>query len=406
MNDWQAHETMPELEALRLDDPTRASLKAKRRVRAKISQPRTLRSWPAERRALVTEWLKRSKSAAPRWVDWLKWANPRVQLAVEALQGLLLCGWIEIEEVNNQQTRGVWQPAQIFWRDLNAIRAELGLADPEDLRREREAARIFRADDERLLALESALAEAPAQTVLARRELAEALSVWLQTQRMGTRRNFAQEARGNTKGISAAEWRWLAQSVDLAACGIDEHQPLIRLGGAGQLLRDGRLVCDLDALAGYIALTPANFHAVTALAGIHTLRVIENLTSFENQLAKRTPGELLIWLPGYAAVWWLDALAALVRHLPGQVFIACDCDPWGIELALRTGFVIEQQNRVWQPWRMDAATLRACKTLIPLSDADRRKLDQLLARDLPPALRELAQAQYDLSAKAEQEQYL
>ncbi len=58
------------------------------------------------------------------------------------------------------------------------------------------------------------------------------------------------------------------------------------------------------------------------------------------------------------------------------------------------------------PRLMDAATLRACKRLTPLSEADRRKLDQLMVGDLPPGLRALAQAQYDLSATAEQEQYL
>lgn len=406
MSDWTPHELGAELEILRLDDPGRSSLKARRRVRAKVVQARSIQNWPAERRALLVEWLKRSKSESPRWQDLLKWANPRVQLAVDTLQGLLLSGWVEVEEIKNQQTRGVWQPMFVAWRSLDDLRGELGLIDPEAQRQQREAARIFRADDERLVPMEMALAQVPAQAILARRQLADKLAQWLREQKNGTRRNFAQEARGATKGITPAEWRWLEQTIDLTVCGIDEHQPLIRLGGAGQLLRDEQCLCDLGVLTGYLALTPDNLLAVTGLSKVKRLCVIENLTSFESQVAKRIPGEMVIWLPGYAAAWWLDAFAALVRQVFGEVWIACDCDPWGIELAMRTAQVVEQQGKAWQPWMMGADTLRACKTLIPLSEADRLKLHLLLVADLPPILRELAQAQYDLSAKAEQEQYL
>lgn len=406
MSDWTPHELGAELEVFRLDDPSRSSLKARRRVRAKVTQARSIQNWPAERRVLLVEWLKRSKSESPRWQDLLKWANPRVQLAVDTLQGLLLSGWVEVEEIKNQQTRGVWQPMFVTWRSLDDLRGELGLIDPEAQRQQREAARIFRADDERLVSLEMALAQVPAQVVMARRQLADALCDWLRLERSGTRRHFAQAARGLTKGITTAEWAWLASTVDLATCGISEHQPLVCLGGTGQLLRGELCLCDLAALTGYLALTPDNLLATTGLSKVERLCVIENLTSFESQVAKRIPGEMVIWLPGYAAVWWLDAFAALVRLISGEVWIACDCDPWGIELAMRTAQMVELQGKTWRAWMMDADTLRTCKTLIPLTEADRRKLYQLLAAELPPILRELAQAQHDLSAKAEQEQYL
>lgn len=410
MRGWLPHESVPELETLRLDDPNRVSLKGRRRVRARVAGPQSLRDWPSERRALVVEWLERSKSVSPRWVKWMEWAKSSEQLAEDTLQGLLLRGWIEVEEVKNQQTRGVWHSVQIHWRDLKAIRAELGLVDLDMQRMQRDAAKVFHANDERLIPLEAALANLAPQlsldAVLARRQLAESLCVWLQAQGSGTRRNFEHEARGKTKSITPSEWRWLEHTVDLEACNIFKHQPLILLGGMGQLLRDGQPMCSFDLLAGYLALTPANFEAMSGVSGIHTLRVIENLTSFETYLAKRVAGELLIWLPGYAAAWWLDAFAALVRHVPGQVLIACDCDPWGIELAMRTEKVVEQQNKTWQPWLMDAATLYACTVRDVLNGKDRDKLDQLLAGDLPQTLRELAHAQYDLSAKAEQEQYL
>lgn len=406
MRGWQPHELVPELETLRLDDPNRISLKGRRRVRAKAAGPQSLRDWPVERRALLVEWLKRSRAESPRWQVLLEWANPRVQLAVDTLLGLLLRGWVETEEVKGQQTRGVWQPVQVHWCDLDGLRAELGLADPEAQRQQRENARRFWAEDERLLPLEAALAEAPAQTVLARRVLADALAIWLREQRSGTRRDFAQKVRGATKAVSQAEWRWLAQVVDLAACGIHEHQPLFYLGGCGQLLQCGQTLCRVDWLAGHLALTPASLYALNGVTEVHVLRVIENLTSFERRAAMKVPGELVVWLPGYAAPWWLDAFSALVRLTSAQVFIACDCDPWGIELALHAGKVVSSAGGRWQPWLMAAETLRRCKILRPLSEADRRKLDQLLTGDLLTELRELAQAQYDLSAKAEQEQYL
>lgn len=407
MKEWMPHELLGDVEVKRIDDPHRVSLNAKRLLRARVKQPKTLRAWPQDYRRLASMWLTRSKTVSPRWQHLLNWAKADVTQAEAVLQSLLLHGWIEIEEIKSQQTRGVWQTVRVGWLFLDQLRAELGLVNPQSQRNEREAARIFQAEDERLIGLEVGLLDVAAQSVILRRELVDGLVQWLKEERVGTRRNFSLAVRPSTKEISKSEWRWLGEYVDLNACGIYEHKSLIYLGGNAEFCRADQTLFHLGKIDGYLAITVEMMHSLDAIKGVNVIKVIENLTSFENQLAQAQTGELFIWLPGYAAQWWLDAFASIVRLAGSEVLIACDCDPWGIELAMRTARVVMAQNKRWVPWYMDDMVLRTCKKRLPLTEIDRRKLAALLLNsELPDALQKLAHAQLELSAKAEQEQYL
>ncbi|GGP25409.1 DUF2399 domain-containing protein [Silvimonas amylolytica] len=407
VEDWRAHESLPGALTLRLGDPARASLSDRRRVRGEVDTPQSLADWPQERRALLIEWLKQTRSEHPKWVALLDQAgSQRHHLAVDALLGLLLRGWIEYEEVTSRALRGSWQPRSLTWLDLNALREHLGLKDPAAERARRENQRWLAVGDERLLALAMALAGSPARSISARRQLCDALVRWLQQGKRGTRRHFAQFARDRTKAIHTAEWQWLAQHVDLPACGISEHAPMMTLGGRCTLIAKGYVLIDLAVMPQHMALTPVSLAHCDQLAGVLQISIVENLTSFTQACEQARAGELVLWQPGYVASWWLQGLQHLVKLAQCPVRIACDCDPWGIDLAMRAGAAVSQAGGHWQPWRMDAATLNACRHRIELTDADRRKLEQILLQDLPPELAALAQEMDRLSQKAEQEQYL
>ncbi|WP_283150972.1 hypothetical protein [Silvimonas soli] len=405
--DWRAHESQPGIEILSLGEPGRDAAPEKRRLRAALNAPQSLADWPRERRALLLEWLKQTRSEHPKWMVLLDWAGPKRQhLAVEALLGLLLRGWIEIEEVSSRIAPGSWQPKSLTWRDLSALREEMGLADPAAEKAKRENLRWFGVTDERLLALSLALAGSTSQSVPSRRQLCDGLAQWLAQGRSGTRSQFAQFVRSRTRLIHDAEWQWLNEHVDLAACGISAHAPLLTLGGNCTLVANGWVMLDLSLLPQHVAMTPANVATCDQIIGIQQITIVENLSAFASVCQQAGAGELVIWLPGYVAPWWLDSVRHLLALAKVPVRISCDCDPWGIELALKAGALASQTGGIWQPWPMDEATLMQCDHRLPLTDADRRKLETLLAGKLPSSLAGLAQSMDQLSQKAGQEQYL
>ncbi|MBB5192492.1 hypothetical protein HNQ50_003233 [Silvimonas terrae] len=402
--DWRAHESRPGLLTLGLADAPAGM--GRRRVRADLDEPQALADWPRDRRQLLRDWLKQTRAEHPKWIALLDQAGPEQQtLAVEALLGLLLRGWIEIEEVSSRASAGVWQPRSVSWLDLPALRAQVGLLDPVAEKAKRENLRWMSVSDERLLNIQLALAGSPARAVPARRQLCDALARWLTQGREGSRELFARFAR-SVGSIHPAEWQWLAEHVDLVACGISAHAPLLLLGGRCTLIARGYVLVDLAALPQYLGLTPQSIAACDQLAGVQQLCVIENLSTFARACERAEPGALILYQPGYATPGWLESLRHLVRLAGCHVSISCDCDPWGIALALQTGAAVSQAGAQWQTSGMDTATLISCPQRADLTDADRRRLEPLLTSSLPPELAALAQEMDRLGQKAEQEQYL
>jgi hypothetical protein len=205
--------------------------------------------------------------------------------------------------------------------------------------------------------------------------------------------------------VSDAEWRWLEESVDLAAYAIERHTPLLLLAAPLQLeLPDGRL--SLSVSPDFTALTPSTIaSALAANTCPAQWRLVENRTSFERQARNRETGTAVVWLPGYPPSWWCEAMAKLLSLAPAPAEIACDPDPAGIAIALEAAQVWEQAALPWRAWRMEAARLADLESRAALNTTDR----EILARvrpGLPPMLAELAEWMLEHGEKGEQEGYL
>lgn len=335
--------------------------------------------WPAAWREVATRWLRRD-SARGKWPTLLAAAgNEAYETAHDVLDALLAAGWIVVDEAFQQ---GRWQPVWIEFLDLPALRAALGLPAPGATKAAQEAARVAL-----FAALERWNAD-PARPAQA------------------TRRDFAQYARGDTKGISTAEWDWLETQADLAACGIAGHTPLLCIAAPLNLfLPQGRL--DLAATPDFLGIPPAVLTAATGGdAAVSHWTLVENRTSFERVARRRAANEGVLWLPGFPPGWWQAAVARLLALAPAPARMACDPDPAGIEIALTAGKSWEAAGLDWQPWRMDAADLDRLPVCKPLTPRDHERLAALLAGNLPDRLRALALALQAGGEKGEQEGYL
>ena len=328
----------------------------------------------------------------------------RSMLADRLLQRLLREGAVEIEESHE---RGHWWPRQVRFIAPAALRAGLGLAEPDAARQAYLDARSRPLCHPALARAAEALDALPPARGLPRLELLLALDTWNAEQRSGTWRDFALFARGHTKQISEAEKAWLADEAGLADFRISAHTPLLRLRAPSIIRLPGGEIA-LGAQPDFAALTPATVAAISgARQPPRVWHVVENLSSFERVARACAADEGALWLPGYPPSWWQQAVATLLRHLPAPARIACDPDPDGIAIALQAGSLWSAAGLPWQPWRMGPAELLGLPTHRPLDLRDRQLLASLRAgTPLPPGLAALAEALLQLSGKGEQEGYL
>ena len=340
-------------------------------------------AWPVAWRALAARWLRRD-SARAKWPTLLASAGgDAFETAHDVLDALRAGGWVAVEEAFQQ---GRWQALWIEFLDLPALRAALGLPAPGAAKAAQEAARAA------LLAALERWNVDPARPAQA------------------TRRDFALFARGDTKGITTAEWDWLETQADLAACGIAGHTPLLCIAAPLNLfLPQGRL--DLAATPDFLGIPPAVLTAASGGdAAVRHWTLVENRTSFERVARRRAANEGVLWLPGFPPGWWQAAVARLLALAPAPARMACDPDPAGIEIALTAGKSWEAAGLDWQPWCMDAADLHSLTARKPLTARDLERLAALLAADsphkLPDPLRALALSLQAGGEKGEQEGYL
>ena len=164
----------------------------------------------------------------------------------------------------------------------------------------------------------------PLSRRLQRFNLLNSLSLWRDEKRASTRRDFALLARGDSKGITTAEWNWLAAAVDLEKSGIFEHTPHLLIAGPIRL-HTATGIIDLNASADWSALTPETIATAQRCDGQpHAWRLIENLTSFERSARQRTPDMAVVWLPGFPPSWWQECMRRLLIAAPAPAEIACD----------------------------------------------------------------------------------
>jgi hypothetical protein len=207
-----------------------------------------------------------------------------------------------------------------------------------------------------------------------RSALAQALDAWIDAGRSGTRYDFALFATGKTKGITKADWEWLSHLGALEAASIVDHEPLLLVAGQWTLNFRGGARIDVGAHSAPIGIAASCIDAAQTIVGVHTWIVIENRTVFD-RAARLGSHSAIIWTPGYSPIWWLRAVAGLLKLAPAKALIACDPDPAGIAIALRVARLWVDRDIGWQPAGMDAAALEALPRRWPLSSVDLGILD-------------------------------
>jgi hypothetical protein len=381
-----------------------------RGIRSRFDQRRTKRyrhaehcdavpltKWPGEWKRLAIAWLRSAGSSIGQGSLFKAAGNAR-HLAYDVLDALLESGWIELED---RFSRGAWMPYRLTWTAADDLREVLGVP-------RRDTAEAARFDalgkppyDPRLMALHESLRGKPTRVVLLRAALLVRLDEWLQSERTGTRQQFSHFARGHTKSISQSEWDWLSAHTDLEEAGISRHTPAIYLRAPMVLITDsGRI--DLKAVPDLIGLSPGTVKAVRAIEGSACRwLLVENRTSFEDVARRAGGSDAVVWLPGFAPSWWLDAMAHLLALFPGDARIAADPDPAGIDIALRAGALWQTK---WEPWAMSKEALESLTRTMTLNDYDRERL--AIHREspaLPSGLQALAKAMSEANKKGEQE---
>jgi hypothetical protein len=386
-----------------LTPPGRVTLKGRRLRRAAAADPSRLVIMPSEWIRLLTTWLRpvAREGMRRRWAILLKEAgNNRVSHAHELLQLLLACGAVTVDE---RFERGQWHIREVEFHAPAGLRTTLGLPDPQEAATRWAATSGIQFSHPELAAAREALQDLPARTALTRLELLQALQRWHDDgHRSGTLRDFAYFARGATKAVSDAEWRWLAERVDLAGFGLAAHTPLL-LVSAPLALRVGEHRFALSARP-FLGLAPDTFVEAIGEGTIECWHLVENRTSFERLCREGRAATL--WLPGYPPTWWREAVALLLALAPAPARIACDPDPAGIAIALAAGEVWQDAQLSWEPWRMDAALLASLPHRQPLTAHDRTRLTVLMDKALPSTLAELAQWMLEHGEKGEQEGFL
>ena len=385
-----------------LDVGAKTTLRGRRLRRAMNADARVIATWPAAWRDLLLQWL--DGAAKRRWNTLLERAgNAGFGLAHELLDALLRAGWVETDE---SRERGQWKIQQVTFIERTALRAALGLPDAEALLAQLTSDLSTPPQAARLMPLWAELAEYPPARGLERCALLRKLDAWIADNRFGTRRDFAWFARGATKAVSSAEWKWLESLADFGALGIEKHTPALWLR-APLTLRFGAKNIDLCAIPDIIGLSPETLKLLDGVDGdIGCWRLVENRTSFERAAREHGGADGVIWLPGFAPSWWKTSVERLLKCKPAAAQIACDPDPAGIHIALDAGALWQACGLAWSPWKMDAHELMQLDTRLPLSCHDKVLLQQMTARNLPGVLRELANWMTAHGEKGEQEGYL
>lgn len=389
---------------INLDVGAKSTLKGRRkRYRPKTSG--RLDALPEPWRALLKRWLRRGERC--KWETLLKDGGAQhIGVAHALLDWLLRNGWIAIEETRR---RTQWWPLWVEFQEVRVLLGSLGLPNAIAERDRFAQALLDAPRHAELASAVDALSDLQPRSALARLALLHALARWDGERDMDahtTRRDFAHFARGDTKGVTAAEWEWLEAQTDLAGFGIAEHAPLLLLAAPITLaLPNGDLA--LGAATNFIGLPPAVIAAATAAAGtVANWRVVENRTSFERVARQYGKTEGVVWLPGFAPGWWREAVSRMVALVPAPALIACDPDPAGIEICQSVGEIWESEGLPWAPWRMTERDLLSLTQCRALTDNDRERLARLKHIRLEPHLRALAEMLDRLGRKGEQEGFL
>lgn len=386
---------------LQMDVGAKSTVRGKRRRRAFRQQSEGIALWSSERKLLLKDWVK-GVSANKRWNALLKAAGSnRFAEANDLMQALLEFGWIEVQE---RRVHGRWEPVQVDFLALEPLRELLGLKNRDKLAQQQQDVNATKFSNEQLELMRQELSVMPPERAVKRYELLLALSKWQEQQYFGSRRDFSQFARGQTKAVSSSEWKWLSEGLDLNEWNIDRHTATLYISGSICLhFADGDL--DLKVVPDFIALTPETIKSIQSISN-NPLRwiIVENQTCFEKLARQTCQDEAVLWVPGHPPTWWKEAVARFVSLCPVPAKISCDPDPAGIQIALTVGQIWNDVKCQWEPWKMSTVELQKLKHGISITDKDRVLLDGLLCKSLPVQLLELATEMKHSGTKGEQEE--
>jgi len=393
-----------------------------RERQAAVPVPQALPLLDTGQRALLQRWARGDSAQRKRATLLGETGVQSIEQAEALCERLLSDGWIARHE---RLVGGHWQWESIAWRDLPRLQQLLGIAGPAE-RRARRTQQLADAqawmqarsqatdrppDPDLLDELGRALEQLAGDTGLRadaldnRLALLRALVDWHDAGAQGTRRDFALRARGGTKALGEADWRWLQSQFDLERLRITRFVPLAWLAGDLRLHWDDQAV-DLRALhcAG---LPLADLDRASAASGPARWWLLENRASFERQAQQRVPGLALLWLPGRPSAAWLDTVSHLLALAPAPAWISADADPAGVDIACTAGARWRDRGLAWEAHQMGPAELQATAQHWPLNTHDRQLLARLLQRaELPATLRTLCEAMQQTGRKAEQEGWL
>jgi hypothetical protein len=321
-------------------------------------------------------------------------------LASTLLQELLKAGLVEVEE--NRQ-RSAWETRWVCFLSEPELRVILGLEDPAAIRSEWEIEAAVLLQDGRLRLARVSLEALQPRHALRRSKLLRSLETWAREGRSGTRRDFSQYARQDTKAISKAEWQWLEQHVNLPSFGVEQHTPALWLRAPLRLYSQN-LVLDLHLVEDCIALTPKTLQKLDRCEGsVPCWRLVENRTSFERVARRYGDSDGVLWVPGSAPSWWKQVVRHLLDLCPAPAWIACDPDPSGVQILLDLLPLWSDQKLNWSAWRMDVETLSRMSVRKSLTPEDREILARLRQTGLPSGLDALLAWMDENGQKGEQE---
>lgn len=390
---------------------------------AKAAVPAQLSMLSPDQTALLQKWA-RVEAARRGRPALMKEAGPAsIEVAEGLCDKLLREGWISRRE---RLVGGAWQWDTITWRELARLQSLLGLTSQAQRAEQRsslvEQARAWldeRRDQPSTNSLDPDLLDELVRAfdviegdrsmrldqLNLRIALLKAVSAWRDAGLQGNRRDFALYARGTTKAIAEADWRWLESEFDLDRLRITRFAQVIWLAGDLNIRWEDQST-NLAPMQ-FAGLPLADLARAQSISAPTRWWLIENRTSFERQACERIAGVVLVWMPGRPSSEWLATVGRSLELAPAPAWISADADPAGVDIACSVGVLWASRGLDWEPHRMGVQEWSSTSQHWPLNEHDRRLLGVVLARpDLPKGLRALCERMQEDGRKAEQEAWL
>lgn len=385
---------------LKVDIGVKRTLKGRRKRKAFMPNSECIQVWPQEWRTVLVKWFK-GGGTRKKYESLMRAGEVPISLRQDVFDALLKNGLIEIEEV---RAHGRWLCTWVVFVEAGALRDALGLDDVDAIADQCTQLSKFKIENKQIEFVFSQVMKSRNKTALKRGELLKKLDAWHSEARVGSRREFALYARGDTKGITTTEWKWMSSTLTLEYFNISKHTPMLLMKGPVRIRLNHGLI-DVSAAHGFIGITPETIlSSMIGLEGrFNRLMLLENQTTFEHVAKNYGHTDLVVWLPGYPPSWWQECMRMIAEYVDCHAMIAADPDPSGIEIALITGKILDSCGIAWEPWHMSVSDLNALSEHKQLTEHDRKKLISLSSREMPTLLRELADEMVSTGVKGEQE---